>query len=230
MKKGLVRGKLSDKVATAIRGALVPTLELGDLADCDYVLEAATEQLPIKRVILKSLEAIVRPDCLIGFATSGIPRAQIAAEAVHPARCFVNHPFFPAWRALPIEVVLSEDADLGERMTTTLERLGKVPVVTADVACFAADDIFCNYCSEAARITAEGIASPAQVDRIVNEAIGGGGPFNVLDLTRGNLLTAHCQELMQEAPTGSEWFAPPPILTERGNALWHDPGTPGDSS
>ena len=228
VRKGLVRGKLSPKVAKAIEAALVPTLELADLAHCDYVLEAATEQLPIKRVILANLEAVVRPDCLIGFATSGLPRAQIAAEAAHPDRCFVNHPFFPAWRALPIEVVLSGDPALGERMTSTLERLGKVPVVTADVECFAADDIFCNYCSEAARIVQEGVATAAQVDRIVNDAIGGGGPFNVLDLTRGNLLTAHCQELMQGAPTGSAWFEAPAILTERGNALWHDRKNPGD--
>ncbi len=52
---------------------------------------------------------VVRPDCLIGLATSGIPRAEIAVNARHPARCFVNHPFFPAWRTLPIEVVLSGD-------------------------------------------------------------------------------------------------------------------------
>ncbi len=43
--KGLARGKLSPKVAAAIEGGLVPTLELEDLADCDYVLEAATEDL-----------------------------------------------------------------------------------------------------------------------------------------------------------------------------------------
>lgn len=228
--KGLAGGKLTAKAAAAIETALVPTLNLSDLAPCDYVLEAASEDLAIKRVILKSLEAVVRPDCLIGFATSGLPRAQIAAEATHPERCFVNHPFFPAWRSLPIEVVLSGSQVHGDRMIATLKRLGKVPVITADVACFAADDIFCNYISEAVRIVAEGVATPAQVDRIVNEAIGGGGPFNVMDGTRGNLLTAHCQELMAEAPTGTPWFHPPALLTEQGNRPWFTPGAPADSS
>lgn len=230
VKKGLVGGKISAKAAAAIEAALVPTLDLADLAPCDYVLEAASEDLKIKRVILKNLEAVVRPDCLIGFATSGIPRAQIASEASHPERCFVNHPFFPAWRSLPIEVVLSGHQGYGDRMIATLKKLGKVPVITADVACFAADDIFCNYISEAVRIVAEGIATPAQVDRIVNDAIGGGGPFNVMDGTRGNLLTAHCQELMQEAPTGTPWFKAPVLLTEQGNKPWFDPKNPGDSS
>ena len=219
--KGLRRGKLSARAAAAVESALTTTLQMGDLAECDYVLEAASEDLAVKRAILKELEDVVRPDCLIGFATSGIPRAQIAAEARHPERCFVNHPFFPAWRSLPIEVVLSGDESLGHRMLATLKTLGKVPVVTADVPCFAADDIFCNYISEAARIVEEGVATPAQVDRIVNDAIGGGGPFNVMDATRGNLLTVKCQRLMQDAETGSDWFAPPAILERQGDQPWH---------
>ena len=108
--KALARGRMSQKAAEATRAALIPTMEIKDLADCDYVLEAATEELKTKKIILKNLENVVRPDCLIGFATSGIPRAWIAAEALHPERCFVNHPFYPAWRAMPIEVVLSGDA------------------------------------------------------------------------------------------------------------------------
>jgi enoyl-CoA hydratase/3-hydroxyacyl-CoA dehydrogenase len=226
--KGVSRGKIDPASAKAILGALVPTRELSELAPCEYVLEAASEDLEVKRRILASLEKVVRPDCLVGFATSGLPRREIAKEAAHPERCFVNHPFFPAWRALPIEIVQSGDAALGARMVATIERLGKVPVVTADVECFAADDIFCNYISEAARIVEEGLATPAQVDAIVNAAIGGGGPFNVMDLTKGNLLTHKCQLLMQKAKTGTPWFAPPAILSKQGDRPWHDRKNPGD--
>jgi enoyl-CoA hydratase/3-hydroxyacyl-CoA dehydrogenase len=228
MAKGLSRGKLSPKAAKAMEAALIPTLKLGDLADCDYVLEAATEDLKIKRAILTDLEAVVRANCLIGFATSGIPRAQIAAETKHPERCFVNHPFFPAWRSLPMEIVLSGDETYDTMMLETMQKLGKIPIVTADVPCFAADDIFCNYCAEAARIVEEGTATPAQVDQIVNAAIGGGGPFNVMDLTKGNLLNIHCLELMQQAPGGTDWFAPPAIFAKQANTPWHDRKNPGD--
>ena len=226
VEKGVARGKLSRKDATAILETLAPTKDLSALKDCEYVLEAASEDLSVKRAILGRLEAIVRDDCLIGFATSGLPRSQIAAEARVAARCFVNHPFFPAWRSLPIEVVLSEDAALGDRMVKTIEKLGKVPIVTADVECFAADDVFCNYIAEAARIVEEGIASPAVVDAIVHAAIGGGGPFNVMDLTKGNLLVEKCQRLMQNAKTGTPWFAPPAILAKQGDTPWHDKKAP----
>jgi len=230
VKKGVDRGKLNPKVAAAIGGKLVTTGDLADLADCDYVLEAATEDLKIKKIILANLEKVVRPDCLIGFATSGLPRSVIAADTTHPERCFVNHPFFPAWRAMPIEVVLSDHAEFSERMLDTLKRLGKVPVITADVPCFAADDIFCNYCAEAARIHVEGVASVWQVDKIVNDAIGGGGPFNVMDLTRGNLLNVKCLKLMEEASTGSEWFTPPEVFSTQANTPWLDHKNPGDPS
>jgi enoyl-CoA hydratase/3-hydroxyacyl-CoA dehydrogenase len=226
--KGVARGKISPRVAATVEKAVVPTTEMGALAGCEYVLEAATENLELKQGILGKLETVVSPQCLIGFATSGIPRRKIAAAAQHPGRCFVNHPFFPAWRSLPVEVVLSGDEAQGARMLATLEALGKVPVVTADVECFAADDIFVNYCAEAARIAAEAVATPAQVDKIVDDAIGGGGPFNVMDLTRGNLLNVHCLELMRDAPTGSPWFEPPPILSSQGNTPWHDRKNPGD--
>jgi len=228
--KGVARGKITPKAAEAMAARLVPTLALEDLATCEYVLEAATEDLAIKKIILGNLEKVVGDDCLIGFATSGLPRAQIAAGARRPQRCFVNHPFFPAWRAQPIEVVLSEDAGLSERMLAVLRTLGKVPVVTSDVACFAADDIFCNYCAEAARLFVEGVATPWQIDRIVDEAIGGGGPFNVMDLTRGNLLNVKCLKLMQEAPTGTAWFAPPEVFTTQANTPWLDHDNPGDTA
>jgi 3-hydroxyacyl-CoA dehydrogenase len=225
--KALARGKVSDKVAAFVQKALVPTMDIKDLAGCDYVLEAASEDLKIKRAILKNLEEVVRPDCLIGFATSAIPRARIAAEALHPERCFVNHPFYPAWRALPIEVVSSgTDERFSTKMLSVLQKLGKVPITTADVPAFAADDVFSNYICEAVRIVDEGLATPAQVDQIVNSAIGGGGPCNVMDLTNGNLLVYHIQELMQEVH--GDWFAPPELLKTQGKTRWRNPKDPED--
>jgi enoyl-CoA hydratase / 3-hydroxyacyl-CoA dehydrogenase len=226
--KALARGRMSQKAAEDTRAALIPTMEMKDLANCDYVLEAATEELSIKKVILRNLEQVVRPDCLIGFATSAIPRAWIAVEALHPERCFVNHPFYPAWRALPIEVVASgTDARLAARMLDVLQKLGKVPIATADVVAFAADDVFSNYIVEAVRIVDEGIATPPQVDAIVNDAIGGGGPLNVMDLTNGNLLVAHIQELMQGVH--GDWFAPPALIVKQGRTRWRNPQAAEDS-
>ena len=59
MKKGLARGKLSAKAAGRMKAALTPTLNLGDLAACTYVLEAASESLDVKKQILADLETVV---------------------------------------------------------------------------------------------------------------------------------------------------------------------------
>ena len=221
--KGLDRGKISPAAAARVRDSIKPSLDIQDLRGCSYVLEAATENLEAKRRILAGVEAVVDADCLIGFATSGIPRAQIVRDVRHPGRCFVNHPFYPAWRSLPVELVASGDAALTRRMYQLLQRLGKVPVLTADVHCFAADDVFCNFECEAFRLLEDGVANRWQIDRIINEAVGGGGPFRVADLTRGNLLIDHCQQLMVEAHKGNPWFRSPRILLEQGNTLWRDP-------
>lgn len=223
LKKALERGKMSSAAVERVRAMLVPTLHLADLAGCSYVLEAASEVLEVKRRILASLEQVVSEECLIGFATSGLPRAWIARDAIHPQRCFVNHPFYPAWRSLPMELVPSEDAQASSRMFQVLTELGKVPVLTADTPCFAADDVFCNLECEAFRMVEEGLGSPAQIDALVDGVLGGGGPFRVADMTRGNPLIAHCQDLLTEH-YGLSWFQPPRILVERGDRPWYGEG------
>ena len=120
MRKAVARGKMDAAKVERMRGNIKATLELKDLASCDYVLEAATEDLKTKQAILSKLEEVVSDDCLIGFATSGIPRARIVEGIKRPARCFVNHPFFPAWRSPPVEVVLSGDDAFGERITDSV--------------------------------------------------------------------------------------------------------------
>ena len=81
VQKAVARGKLSETAARAVNKALIPTLNLADLANCEYVLEAATEDLVIKRKIIAALENVVAADCLIGFGTSGIPGAEYAKDA-----------------------------------------------------------------------------------------------------------------------------------------------------
>jgi hypothetical protein len=85
--KGVARGKLSPKVAAAMDAALVPTLDLALLADCEYVLEAASEDLAIKQAILGKLEAVVRaelPDRLrhLGPAAGADRREREAPRAL----------------------------------------------------------------------------------------------------------------------------------------------------
>ena len=211
-----------------MRQRLVPTLELEQLARLQLRARGRhREPRDEARDPERRSSASCAADCLIGFATSGLPRAQIAAGARHPERCFVNHPFYPAWRALPIEVVLSGDDALGRRMVSVLRELGKVPDRHRRRRLLRRRRHLRATTAPRPRASfAEGLATPAQIDQVVDEAVGGGGPFLVMDLTRGNPLNVHCLELMRAAPTGSAWFDPPAIFRAQGVKPWHEPGKP----
>ena len=101
MEKALARGKLSQKDVRAMRERLVPTLEVERLSGCAYVLEAATEHLETKRAILKTLERVVSPDCLIGFATSGLPRGADRGWRRAPRALLREPPLLPGVALAP---------------------------------------------------------------------------------------------------------------------------------
>ncbi len=229
-RKAVKRGKMSQGAADRLMAAIKPTdTRMSDLADCDLVIEAVKEDLDVKRQVLRGIEAVVSPGCLIGSTTSGLRLAWLTEGMQHPERCFVTHPFFPAWRSLPMELVSSGDEQLTRKMYEMLVALGKVPIMVKDVVCFAGDDLFCNMGAEAMRIVQERIANPYQIDRIVNERLGGGGPFLAHDLTHGNMLTASCLMLMQKAHDGNPCFAPPILLLDQRDKPWLDRKNPGSS-
>jgi cation transport regulator ChaB len=83
-KKAVARGKMSEAQAAAVVANIAGTTDYAQLADCDWVIEAATENLALKRRIFAQVEARRRPDALITSNTSSLPAARIFAELKHP--------------------------------------------------------------------------------------------------------------------------------------------------
>ena len=137
-RKAVARGKMSEVDAAAVTSNLIGTLDYADIAECDWVIEAATENLALKRRIFAQIEAVVRPDALITSNTSSLPAALIFSELKHPRRATVTHFFAPAWRNPAVEVIRWEQTDpaVVEYLRWAFCMTGKVPLVTADVACF----------------------------------------------------------------------------------------------
>ena len=75
--KGVQRGKISAAQAAAVRAGLRTSSDYAALADCDWVIEAATEDLPLKRRIFSQIEAVVRPDAVITSNTSSLPAERL---------------------------------------------------------------------------------------------------------------------------------------------------------
>jgi hypothetical protein len=119
-RKAVARGKMSEAEAKDVIHNLYGTMDYADIADADWVIEAATENLPLKRKIFAQIEAVVRPDALITSNTSSLPAELIFSQMKHPARATVTHFFAPAWRNPAVEVI---------RMGEDRPRRGRIPAL-----------------------------------------------------------------------------------------------------
>lgn len=195
--KGLSRGKLTREQADDVRKHILPTLDYKALADCDWVIEAATENLDLKRKIFTNVESIIRNDALITSNTSSIPAESLFSHLNRPDRATVTHFFAPAFRNPAVEVISWESADpqLIEYLRWLFCVTGKVPMLTRDVVCFMLDRIFDNWCNEAALLL--DCATPAQVDSVAAKYTAV-GPFFVLNMSNGNPIIVETNTLQME--------------------------------
>ncbi len=207
--KGLDRNKLTKDQAARVMHKLVPTLDYEAIAGCDWVIEAATENLELKRRIFSRIEGIVSTDALITSNTSSLPAARLFADIAHPERATVTHFFAPAFRNPAVEVVDWAGADprTVEYLRWLFCATGKVPLVTDDVVCFMLDRIFDNWCNEAGYLLDH--ASAAQIDEVAQELVHA-GPFFVLNLARGNPIIVETNTLQMEEE--GDHYRPAPIF------------------
>ncbi len=208
-RKAVERGKLKAAEAADVTANLHATLDYEVVRNADWVIEAATEDLALKRRIFARVEELARPDTWITSNTSSLPAARIFSELARKQRATVTHFFAPAWRNPIVEVIRWPDLD-----TDVLENLralfcitGKVPLVTQDVPCFMLDRVFDNWCNEAAHLL--GDASAAEIDSSVSELVHA-GPFFVLNLAHGNPIIIETNTLQAEEE--GEHYRPAPVF------------------
>jgi enoyl-CoA hydratase/3-hydroxyacyl-CoA dehydrogenase len=219
--KAVARGKMDDARAAVVTANIVTTQDYAWLADCDWVIEAATENLPLKRQIFARVEAIVSPQCLITSNTSSLPAARIFSELQRPQRATVTHFFAPAWRNPVVEVIDWQGADSAtiEYLRWVFAMTGKVPLRTADAVCFMLDRVFDNWCNEAALLLDR--ASAAEVDSVAADYVHA-GPFFVLNLARGNPIITETNTLQAEEE--GRHYRPAPIFRSVEHWLTVAPG------
>ncbi len=195
--KGLRRGKLTEDQAAGVMRQLVPTLDYAAIAECDWALEAATENLKLKRRIFAQLEEVLRPDALITSNTSSLPASRLFSALSHPERATVTHFFAPAFQNPAVEVVRWEqgDPEVLEYLRWLFAMTGKLPLVTSDAPCFMLDRVFDNWCNEAAYLLDR--ATARQVDFVAGDYVHA-GPFRVLNLAHGNPIIVEANTIQME--------------------------------
>jgi enoyl-CoA hydratase/3-hydroxyacyl-CoA dehydrogenase len=212
-RKAVERGKMKQSQAGQVQANLHATLDYEVAREADWVIEAATEDLALKRRIFARLDALMRPDAWITSNTSSLPASRIFSDIEHKQRATVTHFFAPAWRNPIVEVIrtLALDANVLDDLRWTFCMTGKVPLVTEDVPCFMLDRIFDNWCNEAAHLL--GTATAAEIDTVATEFVQA-GPFFVLNLAHGNPIIIETNTL--QADEEGEHYRPARIFASVG--------------
>jgi 3-hydroxybutyryl-CoA dehydrogenase len=183
--RGRARGRWSEGDAAAARGRLDPAAAVADLGRCELVIEAAPEDLELKRKLFAELAGACCPEAVLATNTSSLSVTAIAAGVERPERVVGMHFFNPPALMRLVEVVAGDETgpDAVAAAVAVAEAIGRTPIRAADGIGFLANRCLRPFTLEALRLVTERIAPPDQVDRIVR--IGGGfrmGPFELMDL------------------------------------------------
>ncbi len=191
IRRGAEKGRTTPAAAEAACARLIATDAGADrgwaaFADCDLVVEAVVERMEVKHAVLGGLEAVVGDHCILATNTSSLSVTGFAAAARRPERVAGFHFFNPVPLMKVVEVIggVLTDPEVTLRLVAIARRLGHHPVVASDTPGFLVNHAGRAYGTEALRIVQEGVATFADVDRVMTEAAGFRmGPFELFDLT-----------------------------------------------
>ncbi len=175
-------GISSDHVVTRMN-LITPSLDRGDFAEVDMVVEAVFEDMELKKSVFADLDRICRPGAVLASNTSALDVNQIASATSRPEAVIGTHFFSPANVMKLLEVVRG-DATAPEVIATTMavaKRITKIPVLVGVCHGFVGNRMLAMRRIEADKMVLEG-ATPAQIDRVIYDFGFPMGPFAMSDL------------------------------------------------
>jgi 3-hydroxybutyryl-CoA dehydrogenase len=220
--RAVEKGRMEQADADAARGRINATLDYGDLADCDLVVEAITEDLQLKVDMWRELDGIVKDGAVLATNTSSLSVIDQAVATERPNR-FVGLHFFNPPQVMPLlEVVQTVTTD-EESLKTGFEfgeKLGKLTVHAKDKTGFIVNRLLVPYLLDAIRAYEEGVGSIEQIDAAMKAGANHPmGPFTLLDFV-GLDTTKSIADIMFDEYRERR-FAAPPTLRKMVAAGWH---------
>ncbi len=211
--RGVKSGTFEEGEAQAMLSNISWTTDYSLLESTDLVIEAATEDVEVKRGIFSKLEEICPDEAILASNSSHLEPEVIFAKARNKKRCLVIHYFFPAERNIIVEIVPSQETlpEITNFLLRFYEEIGKAPLKVKSRYGYAIDPIFEGIFLASALMVEKGFASVKQMDAMVQRALGlGVGPFTAMNLTGGNPITRHGVSQMHSKIM--PWFHSPQIL------------------
>jgi 3-hydroxybutyryl-CoA dehydrogenase len=208
-----------DKAATLKR--IEPAVERAKLADCDFVIEAATEKFDIKSEIFRDLDRLCRPEIILASNTSSISITKLAGLTKRPDKVIGMHFFNPVPVMKLVEVIrgLATSSETFQTVRDLALKLEKTPVEVNDAPGFVSNRVLMPLLNEAMFAVMEGVATPEAVDEVFK--LGMAHPMGPLTLADFIGLDV-CLDIMRvlHDGLGDPKYRPCPLLIKMVDAGW----------
>jgi 3-hydroxybutyryl-CoA dehydrogenase len=221
MDRQIQRGRMSEDDKAAALGRITTGTDYAAFADCDLVIEAATEDEAIKHQIFAQLTPALRDDALIATNTSSISITRLGAATDRPARFMGMHFMNPVPVMQLVELIpgIATSKETVEVITALTLALGKTPVSSEDFPAFIVNRILLPMLNEAVYTLYEGVGSVAAIDTAMK--LGANHPMGPLELADFIGLDT-CLAVMQVLHDGlaDSKYRPCPLLVKYVEAGW----------
>lgn len=223
--KGLTKlvskGKITEEDKEEVLSKITGTTDLGLAADCDLVIEAAVENMEIKKQIFAELDKICKEETILASNTSSLSITEVASATNRPDRVIGMHFFNPATIMKLVEVIrgMATSQETFDKVKAMSEAIGKTPVEVAEAPGFVVNRILIPMINEAVGIYAEGIASVEDIDTSMK--LGANhpmGPLALGDLIGLDVCLAIMDVLFKE--TGDSKYRAHSLLRKYVRAGW----------
>jgi 3-hydroxybutyryl-CoA dehydrogenase len=222
MDRQVSKGSVSGADRDAALARIVTATDNSAFADCDMVIEAATENEEIKKKIFAALCPILKPDAFLASNTSSIPITRLAAATDRPGRFIGMHFFNPVPMMKLVEIIrglATEDATY-QAVEALAKRMGKAPVMAQDWPGFVVNRILCPMINEAIQALMEGVGDVAAID--AGMKLGANHPMGPLELADFvGLDTLYSVMKVLHEGLGDSKYRPSPLLAKYVEAGWY---------
>lgn len=221
MDREVAKGKgTADDNAAALK-RIAPVTDRGKLADCDFVVEAATEKFEIKAQLFRDLDRICRPEVILSSNTSSISITKLGALTKRPEQVIGMHFFNPVPVMKLVEVIrgLATSNESFQTVRDLAVKLDKTPVEVNDAPGFVSNRVLMPLLNEAMYAVMEGVATPEAVDEVFK--LGMAHPMGPLTLADFIGLDV-CLDIMRvlQDGLGDPKYRPCPLLIKMVDAGW----------
>ncbi|MFD1205677.1 3-hydroxybutyryl-CoA dehydrogenase [Sporosarcina contaminans] len=221
LSRNVEKGRMTEDEKNEVLGRITKSLDLQDAADVDIVIEAAVENMEVKKSIFAQLDGIAPEHAILASNTSSLPITEIAAATNRPEKVIGMHYMNPVPVMKLVEIIrgLATSDEVYEAVEAMTYKLSKTPVEVNDYPGFVANRVLMPMINEAIYTLYEGVATKESIDEVMKLGMNHPmGPLQLADFI-GLDTCLYIMETLHEG-FGDSKYRPCPLLRKYVNAGW----------